>query len=263
MAAWPSLQGRIRAMSIASRIFLAAALAAGLMAPDGARASLQGFSTDLGDPQHPLTLNWNAAGGLSAAAPPSNGQPAKELKNNGSYFTTITGNYDAVDDLGSLDKTKPVLWQRSFEITLNGHVIFGAPDQIIGPTSGDDIWQAFVNVFAEVIGKNDKQAQAILNVLIAVLENNDSFSVTIPGTTPPERFDYAYNAKNQPDGTFAFGTTESLGEKIALNATNTVSFDFSAFVVPEASTWAMLLLGFAALGFVGYRQTRRAKQQAA
>jgi hypothetical protein len=34
--------------------------------------------------------------------------------------------------------------------------------------------------------------------------------------------------------------------------------------VPEPSTWAMMLLGFAGLGFVGYRQTtRRAKPQAA
>jgi PEP-CTERM motif len=250
-------------MSIACRIFLATAFATGLLAPVGAQAALQGFSIALGDPQHPLTLDWSATGGLSAAAPASNGQPAKDLKNNGSYFTTITGNYDVVDDLGSLDKTKPVLWQRSYEITLNGHVIFGAPDQIIGPTSGDDIWQALVNVFAEVIGKDPTQAQAILNLLIAVLEHNDSFNVTIPNTSPPERFDYAYNTLNQPDGTFAFGTTESLGEKIALNATNTLSFEFSAFVVPEPSTWAMLLMGLAALGFVGYRQTRRAKPEAA
>jgi PEP-CTERM motif len=250
-------------MSIASRIFLVAALAAGLMAPSGAHAALQGFSIDLGDPQNPLTLDWNPAGGLSAAAAPSNGQPELELKNNGSYLTTITGNYDVIDTLGSLDKTKPVLWLRSFEITLNGHVIFGSLPGIIGPTSGDDIWQALVNVFAQVTGKNDMQAQAIFGILIAVLEHHDSLSVTIPGTTPPELFDYAYNTLNQPDGTFAFGTTESLGEKIALNAENTVSFDFSAFVVPEPSTWAMLLLGFAGLGFVGYRQTRRTKPQAA
>jgi PEP-CTERM motif len=34
-------------------------------------------------------------------------------------------------------------------------------------------------------------------------------------------------------------------------------------VVPEPSTWAMMLLGFAGLGLVGYRQTRGAKPQAA
>ena len=140
-------------MLIASRIFLGAVLAAGLAVPSGAQAAVQGFSIDLGTPADPLTLDWSATGGLSAAAAPSNGQPAKELKNNGSYFTTLTGNYDVVDDLGSLDKNKPVLWLRSYEITLNGHIIFAAPDQIIGPTTGAESWQALVHVFAEVIGK--------------------------------------------------------------------------------------------------------------
>jgi hypothetical protein len=32
--------------------------------------------------------------------------------------------------------------------------------------------------------------------------------------------------------------------------------------IPEPSSWAMMLLGFAGLGFVGYHQTRRAKLQA-
>lgn len=96
-------------MSIASRMFLVAALAAGLMAPGGAHAALQqGFMIDLGDAQNPLTLDYNPAGGLSAAAAPSNGKPALELPNNGSYLTTLTGNYDVVDDLASLDKNKSV-----------------------------------------------------------------------------------------------------------------------------------------------------------
>jgi hypothetical protein len=36
--------------------------------------------------------------------------------------------------------------------------------------------------------------------------------------------------------------------------------DFIPFVVPEPSTWAMMLLGFAGLGFMGYRAS--AKRQA-
>jgi PEP-CTERM motif len=248
-------------MSIASRIFLAAALTVGLTAPGGAHAALQGFSIDLGDPENPLTLDYNPAGGLSAAAAPSNGKPALELKNNGSYLATLTGNYDVVDDLGSLDKNKSGLWQRSYEITLNGHVIFGAPDQIVGPFTGDDIWMAFVHAFGQFTGKTDMQAGAVLKVLIAVLEHFDSFSVP---STPPGEFDYAYNTVNQPVGTFAVGTIDDLGQKIALNlGKNTLSFDASLFVVPEPSTWAMMLLGFAGLGFVGYRRTRRAKPQAA
>ena len=34
---------------------------------------------------------------------------------------------------------------------------------------------------------------------------------------------------------------------------------FTVNVVPEPSTWAMMLLGFAALGFLGYRQTVKAR----
>lgn len=34
-------------------------------------------------------------------------------------------------------------------------------------------------------------------------------------------------------------------------------------VIPEPSTWAMMLLGFGGLAFLGYRQTRTAKPQAA
>jgi hypothetical protein len=37
----------------------------------------------------------------------------------------------------------------------------------------------------------------------------------------------------------------------------------SPTAAPEPSTWAMMLLGFAGLGLIGYHQTRRAKPQAA
>jgi hypothetical protein len=33
---------------------------------------------------------------------------------------------------------------------------------------------------------------------------------------------------------------------------------FEVSGVPEASTWALMLVGFAGLGFAGYRKTRRA-----
>jgi PEP-CTERM motif len=32
----------------------------------------------------------------------------------------------------------------------------------------------------------------------------------------------------------------------------------SAFIVPEPSTWAMMLIGFAGLGYAGYRRSRKA-----
>jgi len=37
------------------------------------------------------------------------------------------------------------------------------------------------------------------------------------------------------------------------------AFSLDGSVVPEPSTWAMMLLGFAGLGFAGYRRARRAR----
>jgi hypothetical protein len=238
-------------MYIASRVFLPAAFAAGLLLPCGAHAGLeQGFLIDLGTPADPLTLDWSAAGGLKAAAAPANGKPALELPR--TYSTTLAGTYDVIDDLGSLDKTKKVFWQEHYEIMLNGHVILGGGG-VIGPESGEDIWLALVDTFAQFISKDDQHAAAILSFLIGFLEQVDSAKITTPtGTT----FDYGYNTKGQPSGTFAVGTNYPLGEKILLNATNTLSLDFSAFVVPEPSTWAMMLLGFAGVGLAGYRGRR-------
>jgi PEP-CTERM motif len=41
------------------------------------------------------------------------------------------------------------------------------------------------------------------------------------------------------------------------------AFSLSGSVVPEPSTWAMMLLGSAGLGFAGYRQTRKASAASA
>jgi len=237
-------------MSIASRAFLAVALAAGLMLPGGAHA-VQGFSIKLGDPQNPLTLDYNPAGGLSAEVAAANGQPAKALQHNGSYLATLTGDYAVIDDLPPVNE--PIFWQDSYQITLNGQTLF-ENSGIVGPYSGEEVWQAFLFAFNKVTGLPSGD----LNVVIAVLEHFDSFSVGMG------EFDYRYNSLNQPVGTFAVGTTEDLGSKVALNVgENTLSFDFSLFAVPEPSTLAMLLLGFAGFGFVRYRQTRRAKPPAA
>ena len=59
----------------------------------------------------------------------------------------------------------------------------------------------------------------------------------------------------------------SLQEVFVIHATGAgdtnLSIDLTSSVIPEPSTWAMMLLGFAGLAFLGYRQTRRAKPQAA
>jgi uncharacterized membrane protein len=51
------------------------------------------------------------------------------------------------------------------------------------------------------------------------------------------------------------GTTVSVAEGIN-DAGQVVGYSFIAPPIPEPSTWAMLLLGFAGLGFLGSRSAR-------
>jgi hypothetical protein len=52
----------------------------------------------------------------------------------------------------------------------------------------------------------------------------------------------------------------SLQEVFVIHATGAgdtnLTIDLTSSVIPEASTWAMMLLGFAGLGFLGYRKVR-------
>jgi hypothetical protein len=50
-----------------------------------------------------------------------------------------------------------------------------------------------------------------------------------------------------------------IGTDITHQGPFNAAFSLSGVTVPEPSTWAMMLLGFAGLGFVGYRRTRKAK----
>src|SRR3984957_5623117 len=76
-----------------------------------------------------------------------------------------------------------------------------------------------------------------------------------------------------PDASGTGGAGEfwanSPGGVLTVNANSDAATPFQMLVdgttisVPEPSTWAMVLLGFAGLGFVSYRRTQRAKLQAA
>lgn len=93
------------------------------------------------------------------------------------------------------------------------------------------------------------------------------FTVTgFEGASPIFSFSGSVDA-----GFEVFQTTTGLSSKInaltfALTSNGTsLNLDNIVLgtVIPESSTWAMMLLGFIGLGFVGYRQTmRRAKPQA-
>jgi hypothetical protein len=54
-----------------------------------------------------------------------------------------------------------------------------------------------------------------------------------------------------------------IGTDIVGGTTFNAAFSLSGSVVPEPSTWAMMLLGFAGLGFAGYRHARKARPASA
>jgi hypothetical protein len=232
-------------MSIASRLVLAATLAAGLMVSGGAQAAVQGFSIALTD------VTFESGSGLSAEAAAFGGQPAIELLNNGSYSETLTGDYAVTDTLPPSDQS--VFWQTFTQISLNGNPFFTA-NAIVGPESQDDIWSAILNITG--------LTPAQLAVLKAVLVNHNVLNTG-------GEFDYAYNpppsAGDRTSGTFAVGTdknltsTEDFGSYVdpfaafdsisVPDGPNVWSLTFSATVttIPEPPTWLMLMAGGAGL----------------
>jgi hypothetical protein len=56
--------------------------------------------------------------------------------------------------------------------------------------------------------------------------------------------------------------TDIVGPDVGAPTFN-AAFSLSGALVPEPSTWAMMLLGFAGLGFAGYRQARKARPASA
>ncbi len=116
-------------------------------------------------------------------------------------------------------------------------IVWGSPNNVPSPsnpasTAGDDNYVAF---FTGADGQGS---------LIGLVEANDLYNSFGPSITNTQDPGYLISF-NTPQ---AFGSVEFY--------TTPSAFEFA--VVPEASTWALLLAGFAGLGFVGFRRSRRA-----
>ena len=222
-------------MSIASKITLAVAFAAGLAATS-AQAAPQGFLIDL------TNMTFERGSGLSAEAAAFGSNGPVELLKNGSYNETLTGDYAVAENLPPSDQL--AYWQTFIQISLNGTPFFTA-NQIV--LESQDL------LFATIVGLTGLKPP-ILNIIIATLENHSP--VSFGGI-----FDYAYNPPPMPPtdrshGTFAVGSTElgladdplSAFESISASPDdpNVWSLSFSATffrAAPEPPTWVMLIAG--------------------
>ena len=236
-------------MSIASRIFLAATLATGLVVASGARAvtSVPEFSISLTD------MTFERGSGLSAEAAAFGSNGPVELLKNGTYNETLTGDYAVFDNLPPSDEQ--AYWQTFIQISLNGTPFFTANQVVL---ESQDL------LFATILGLTHLKP-VVLNILIATLEHHSPIST---GGV----FDYAYNPPPPPlnappidrsHGTFAVGSTEfgladdplSAFDSIsaAADIPNVWSLSFSATffrAAPEPPTWVMLIAGGAGLLFI-------------
>jgi hypothetical protein len=74
---------------------------------------------------------------------------------------------------------------------------------------------------------------------------------------------------NTVSGQEANGTVQFFGTFNSISWTNPVREDWYGFTVgvqsavPEASTWTMMILGFAAVGFIAYRRKSKPASMAA
>lgn len=92
--------------------------------------------------------------------------------------------------------------------------------------------------------------------------NGKTGSITFTGVKGPDAdFDRLGIVSNDGERlklvTVSVRPSETVGE--SFKEFKQIEFSFATPQIPEPSTWVMLLLGSAGLGFAGYRQTRRAK----
>jgi hypothetical protein len=125
-------------------------------------------------------------------------------------------------------------------------------DALLGPR--DEIFGTADQLFGTAISTFDFRFHG--DLLLGVIEGSD--------------FDIAVNGAQIFTGGFVTDAVINLGSNFGPNIDLTIdgngTFAIGGAVsgaAPEPSTWAMLLLGFAGLGLVGYRQTRGPEPQAA
>jgi hypothetical protein len=103
--------------------------------------------------------------------------------------------------------------------------------------------------------------------LISTFDTNNAQGGNTPTDAPGSTIDAASFLASDGDQTHSFSGSLSGSSLFSLSDEGTLLLDVGATVsggqdvtvaiVPEPSTWAMMVIGFAGLGFAGYRRVRR------
>lgn len=127
-------------------------------------------------------------------------------------------------------------------VSLNGTPLtgpFAAYHYVPGPGTPPQDGSSFVSGGAVVSGD-----LSLSNFLFKSTATSADFYVIQPWDNPPGQ-------------TLAAQLIDDSGKYADYYNGQFVASNFSVSAVPELSTWAMMMLGFAGLGFVGYRASRK------
>lgn len=162
---------------------------------------------------------------------------------------TITNSGSGYWDQHSAAPNQPIL---AAAITIGGHLL----DVTIPSTANESFTIHLTNPWAWTFGalNNVNRADSIggLRVLLYTTQNGAPNPLTIDAA-----FHYDYRAGDTREGFFRFG-----GDEINLTVESVTQTPILA-AVPEPSTWAMMILGFAGVGFMAYRRKNKTALSAA
>ena len=183
------------------------------------------------------------------------GASGNSILNNGGFVTVFAGNsttiagwtvtYGSVDWVGAY-------WQAEngiASIDLSGNSEGKITQTITGLTKGDEYQISFW------LAGNPDGGPATKTGTIAVAANGTAYDFAYPVSAQShtemdwvqETLDFTATGKTTTL-TFASATNSAYGPVID---------NVGIVPIPEASTWALMLLGFAGVGFAGYRASRK------
>jgi hypothetical protein len=140
----------------------------------------------------------------------------------------------------------PVPGQGSLDLDGN------SPGQISQALSGLVFGQKYALTFA--LSGNPDGLPTVKTVQVSINGQNQIFTFNDSGTTRPSPMNYAFESL-----TFTYNGSANVLSFASLDSPDPGYFgpvlgDVSVAAVPEPATWAMMILGFLAVGFVAYRR---------
>jgi hypothetical protein len=134
---------------------------------------------------------------------------------------------------------------------------FSAPGWGISQTVATTIG----NTYRLTVGLSDENGSGLTDVLdVQIGSQSNHVTLTADGSgffkRPFETYTYDYVAASSSTAiSFTLFSSTDFGNNDPM--IDGASFQEIAAAVPEPSTWAMMFLGFAGLGFIGYRRSRK------